>query len=103
MEVVATFVGGPLAGVRRSGEQAGFGDGSAYFAGQMFRYHLKSPPPDGRACWMKATGDDGQPHFYKITGKETPQGLELTCEYGGTQRPPELPQNAPVPGPDAQA
>jgi len=101
MNVVATFIGGPLAGIRRSGDQAGFGDGSAYSAGMLFRYYLLSPPPDGRVCWMRATGDDGQPHFYKITGRETPEGLELTCEYGGTQRPAELPPNAPLQGPNS--
>jgi hypothetical protein len=87
MEVIATFIGGPLAGVRRSGEQAGFGDGSAHSAGTIYRYYLKSPPPDGRPCWFCATGDDGVSHFYKITGQETEVGLELNCEYAGTQRP----------------
>jgi hypothetical protein len=87
MEVIATFVGGPLAGVRHSGEQAGFGDGSAQVAGQLFSYYLKSPPPDGRPCWFCATGDDGVPHFYKLTGQETATGLALNCEYAGSQPP----------------
>jgi hypothetical protein len=87
MEVVATFVGGPLAGVKRSGEQVGAGDGSAYAAGTLFRLYLENPPPNGRPCWFCATGSDGVSHFYKITGQETPVGLELNCEYAGTQRP----------------
>ena len=92
------FIGGPLDGA----VEQELGKASD-FSHVMQAYLLYKDDPTLERRWFIVTeGDTPQkkadlanrgttPHYYQVTGsKQEGDLLELTCEYGGTERPTDL-------------
>lgn len=92
MAALVKFVGGPFAG-QSEGDSDPLRGSGAVMAEMAYRDYGDRPPSPSDRWWVMCRVHSGRatgPHFYKIVAGEQKAGrLELVCEYGGTEYPPD--------------